>query len=143
VLPLRDLLLELEPGVVAGEAGLDHALRWVHISELEDPTPWLSGGELLLTTGIGLGGRRTAARVSALILDTRGEVLAARGRADPLPVVRELRERLEGGAKRGYVPEAEGFPAGALALPVSRGDAALPEAWLIVARSSGSRCTRR
>ena len=29
-------------------------VRWVHISELEDPTPWLSGGELMLTTGIPL-----------------------------------------------------------------------------------------
>src|SRR5688500_3453422 len=29
-------------------------VRWVHISELEDPTPWLSGGELMLTTGIQL-----------------------------------------------------------------------------------------
>ena len=29
-------------------------MRWVHISELPDPTPWLSGGELLLTTGIQL-----------------------------------------------------------------------------------------
>ncbi len=29
-------------------------MRWVHISELPDPTPWLSGGELLLTTGMGL-----------------------------------------------------------------------------------------
>ena len=29
-------------------------MRWVHISELEDPTPWLSGGELLLTTGMAL-----------------------------------------------------------------------------------------
>ena len=30
-------------------------MRWVHISEHEDPTPWLSGGELLLTTGYNLG----------------------------------------------------------------------------------------
>ena len=29
-------------------------MRWVHISEHEDPTPWLSGGELLLTTGYNL-----------------------------------------------------------------------------------------
>ncbi|HJS96757.1 MAG TPA: PucR family transcriptional regulator ligand-binding domain-containing protein, partial [Solirubrobacteraceae bacterium] len=29
-------------------------VRWVHISELLDPTPWLSGGELLLTTGMQL-----------------------------------------------------------------------------------------
>jgi DNA-binding PucR family transcriptional regulator len=31
-------------------------VRWVHISELLDPTPWLSGGELLLTTGLALDG---------------------------------------------------------------------------------------
>jgi PucR family transcriptional regulator, purine catabolism regulatory protein len=56
MLPLRDLLRELDVRVVAGEAGLDRAVRWVHISELADPTPWLSGGELLLTTGLPLGG---------------------------------------------------------------------------------------
>ena len=37
----------------------ERQIRWVHISELEDPTPFLSGGELLLTTGINL---TTAAR---------------------------------------------------------------------------------
>jgi purine catabolism regulator len=56
MLPLRELLRELEVRVVAGEAGLDRPVRWVHISELADPTPWLSGGELLLTTGLQLGG---------------------------------------------------------------------------------------
>ena len=30
-------------------------IRWVHASELEDPTPWLKGGELILTTGMGVG----------------------------------------------------------------------------------------
>ena len=55
MLPLRELLRELELEIVAGEAGLDRAVRWVHISELADPTPWLSGGELLLTTGLQLG----------------------------------------------------------------------------------------
>src|SRR3954451_8002245 len=29
-------------------------IRWVHPTELDDPTPWLSGGELILTTGMGL-----------------------------------------------------------------------------------------
>ena len=38
-------------------------VRWVHISELADPTPWLSGGELLLTTGMQLGGAPRPARV--------------------------------------------------------------------------------
>jgi purine catabolism regulator len=55
MLPLRALLRELELEIAAGEAGLDRAVRWVHISELADPTPWLSGGELLLTTGLQLG----------------------------------------------------------------------------------------
>jgi purine catabolism regulator len=26
----------------------------VHISEIPDPTPWLEGGEILLTTGLGI-----------------------------------------------------------------------------------------
>lgn len=29
-------------------------VTWAHVSELEDPTPWLVGGELLLTTGLTL-----------------------------------------------------------------------------------------
>jgi PucR family transcriptional regulator, purine catabolism regulatory protein len=36
------------------ELAADRPIRWVHISELEDPTQWLAGGELLLTTGIAL-----------------------------------------------------------------------------------------
>ena len=37
-----------------GRSGVDRPVRWVHISELDDPTPWLRGGELLLTTGLPL-----------------------------------------------------------------------------------------
>ncbi len=33
---------------------LDRQVRWVSVSELPDPVPWLDGGELLLTTGMGL-----------------------------------------------------------------------------------------
>ncbi len=54
MLALRDLLRDLDVRLVAGEAGVDNAVRWVHISEIVDPTPWLSGGELLLTTGLQL-----------------------------------------------------------------------------------------
>jgi purine catabolism regulator len=54
VLLLRDLIRDLDIRLVAGESGLDRPVRWVHISELSDPTPWLSGGELLLTTGMNL-----------------------------------------------------------------------------------------
>ncbi|MGH2847225.1 MAG: PucR family transcriptional regulator ligand-binding domain-containing protein, partial [Thermoleophilaceae bacterium] len=56
MLTVRDLVGELGLDVVAGEDGADAPVRWVHISELPDPTPWLSGGELLLTTGIQLDG---------------------------------------------------------------------------------------
>jgi purine catabolism regulator len=34
-------------------------VRWVHSTELQDPTPWLKGGELLLTTGIQLNGPKS------------------------------------------------------------------------------------
>ncbi|MFC5995781.1 PucR family transcriptional regulator [Pseudonocardia hispaniensis] len=34
---------------------LDRPISWVHISELADPTTYLDGGELLLTTGLGFG----------------------------------------------------------------------------------------
>ncbi|WP_433085072.1 PucR family transcriptional regulator [Dactylosporangium sp. CA-052675] len=42
------------PRVVAGERGLDEAVRWVHSSEVPDIATLLRGGELVLTTGIGL-----------------------------------------------------------------------------------------
>ena len=41
--------------LLAGEEDIDRPIRWVHVSELEDPTPWLKGGELILTTGLGVG----------------------------------------------------------------------------------------
>jgi purine catabolism regulator len=66
-LTVRDLLKT--PGLplkaVAGQKGLDHVIRWVHVSELDDPTPWLKGGELLLCTGMGIG--TTPARQRAYI----------------------------------------------------------------------------
>ena len=54
MLTVRDLITDLEVRVLAGEHGLDLPVRWVHLSELLDPTPWLSGGEVLLTTGMQL-----------------------------------------------------------------------------------------
>jgi purine catabolism regulator len=54
MLTLGDLLGEMDLRLVAGASGAGHPVRWVHISELADPTPFLSGGELLLTTGMQL-----------------------------------------------------------------------------------------
>ncbi|MHB1837682.1 MAG: PucR family transcriptional regulator [Solirubrobacteraceae bacterium] len=56
MLTVRELLRELDVRLHCGEEAVDVPVRWVHISELEDPTPWLSGGEVLLTTGMALRG---------------------------------------------------------------------------------------
>ena len=58
--------------LVAGAADVERPIRWVHASELEDPTPWLKGGELILTTGMGLGASpaRQRAYVTRLV-DTK------------------------------------------------------------------------
>ncbi|WP_037368760.1 PucR family transcriptional regulator [Amycolatopsis orientalis] len=55
-LTLRALAAEPALGlrVVAGEAGLDRPIGWVHPTELSDPRSFLEGGELLLTTGLTL-----------------------------------------------------------------------------------------
>jgi PucR family transcriptional regulator, purine catabolism regulatory protein len=42
--------------LVAGEAGLDRVVRWVHFIDLPDVIPWVQGGELLIITGIALQG---------------------------------------------------------------------------------------
>jgi purine catabolism regulator len=55
VLTVRDLVGALELEIAAGERAAGSPIRWVHVSELVDPTPWLSGGELLLSTGMALG----------------------------------------------------------------------------------------
>ncbi|MGY1701146.1 PucR family transcriptional regulator [Geodermatophilus sp. SYSU D00766] len=46
--------------------GVDRPVSWVHVSELADPTPFLEGGELLLTTGLALRGEPVEAYVSRL-----------------------------------------------------------------------------
>lgn len=38
--------------LLSGDDVLDRPVRWVAVSELSDPTPYLAGGELLLTTGV-------------------------------------------------------------------------------------------
>lgn len=50
----------------------DVEVSGVHVSELADPTPYLSGGELLLTTGMALTGHRAQARAYAARLKRLG-----------------------------------------------------------------------
>ncbi len=49
-----EVLRSADAVVVAGEQGLNRPVRWVHVSELPDIAHLLSGGELLLTTGMGI-----------------------------------------------------------------------------------------
>jgi len=69
------------PSVLAGGDRLDREVRWLHSSDIFEIAPLLRGGDLLLTTGLGLIGRNAAdARsfvrslaqrgVAALVLET-------------------------------------------------------------------------
>ena len=77
-MPLSVSELLAEPGLglvlVAGASGLRSRgpVRWAHISEIPDPTPWLEGGELLLTTGLGVRDDEAAQRRLVAGLDERG-----------------------------------------------------------------------
>jgi purine catabolism regulator len=64
VLTVRDIaeVPGLGLTVVAGADSLGKAVAWLHVSELEDPTPFLEGGEVLLTTGLGVGELATTQR---------------------------------------------------------------------------------
>ncbi len=48
--------------VLASSHALDREISWVHTSELVDPTPYLTGGELLLSVGLWLGSGSAADR---------------------------------------------------------------------------------
>lgn len=64
-----DAVQRTSPEVVVGGELLDRPVRWVHTSELAEAAYLLKGGELLLTTGLGIGGRGAvgeAAYVSVL-----------------------------------------------------------------------------
>jgi len=53
-LTLASLTEELGLELASGRDAATAHVRWVHSTELPDPTPWLRGGEVLLTTGLQL-----------------------------------------------------------------------------------------
>ena len=69
MLTVGSLVAECGLELAAGEANAGNRVRWVHISEHEDPTPWLSGGELLLTTGYNLADPAAQRRYVELLAD--------------------------------------------------------------------------
>lgn len=104
VLTLREILTFDVLGragaeVLAGQNSLDRLVRWVHSSEIYEIGPLLSGGELLLTTGLGLAGADAGAcRHYVRELDERGvtgvAVELGRSLTDmPYAIVDESRRR--------------------------------------------------
>ena len=69
MLTVSSLVSDCGLTLIAGKEGAGNPVRWVHISEHEDPTPWLSGGELLLTTGYNLGTPAKQRRYVALLAE--------------------------------------------------------------------------
>ncbi len=115
-LTLRHLVStpDLDLRLLTAETAPDRAITWVHVSELRDPTPFLSGGELLLTTGLTFEGpvgeaeaaaaaERYVQRLSAAAVlglgfgiglshDAVPPVLLAAGRRHGLPIVEVPRQ---------------------------------------------------
>ncbi|MFY1637808.1 PucR family transcriptional regulator [Solwaraspora sp. WMMB335] len=97
------------PRVVAADGALDRPVRWVHVSEVPDIAGLLRGGELVLTTGIGLPGDDAGLRafiadlaevgVAGLVVELGRRyvsgvprVMAAAARRHGLPLVELRRE---------------------------------------------------
>ncbi|ADB51901.1 PucR family transcriptional regulator [Conexibacter woesei] len=86
------------PVVVAGERNLDRPIRWVHAGEVSYIASVLLGGELLLTTGMGIGRRPAEQRRFVQELDEAGAAalcVELGGALDDLPpaLVREAEQR--------------------------------------------------
>jgi purine catabolism regulator len=68
-LTVESLIAELGLTLVCGQESAQAHVRWVHSTELLDPTPWLKGGELLLTMGIQLTGPKAQRELIATLAD--------------------------------------------------------------------------
>ncbi|MFG2550211.1 PucR family transcriptional regulator [Streptomyces sp. NPDC048581] len=86
-----------EPEVVAGAGHLDRPVRWVHVAEAPDVGVMLSGGEMVLTTGVLLAGDedKQAEYIRSLHRAEAAAVVLGLGRAFPSPpeVMRRAAER--------------------------------------------------
>ncbi len=68
-LTVASLIGGLGLSLLSGEETAQAHVRWVHSTELPDPTPWLKGGEVLLTTGLQLDGARSQREFVELLAD--------------------------------------------------------------------------
>ncbi|MET8892874.1 PucR family transcriptional regulator [Streptomyces albogriseolus] len=88
-----------EPEVVAGAGRLDRPVRWVHVAEAADVGVMLSGGEMVLTTGVLLAGDedKQTEYVRSLHRAEASAVVLGLGRAFPSPpeAMRRAAERCQ------------------------------------------------
>ena len=102
VIRVEDLLRSpaLQLRLIAGETGTARRVAWAHVSELEDPTPWLFGSEMIMTTGIGVP--RAAERQRAYLerLDDAG--VACLALSEGLMVPPLTRAFLAAAGERGF-----------------------------------------
>ncbi|CAM5338389.1 PucR family transcriptional regulator [Streptomyces pilosus] len=88
-----------EPEVVAGAGRLDRPVRWVHVAEAPDVGVMLSGGEMVLTTGVLLTGDedKQTEYVRSLHRAEASAVVLGLGRAFPAPpeAMRRAAERCD------------------------------------------------
>jgi purine catabolism regulator len=79
---LRDLLADPALGLTPlVEGDIDRPIRWVHVTELADASPYLAGDELVLTAGVWRG-RGTSALDFVRALETRSVAGIAYGLLD-------------------------------------------------------------
>jgi hypothetical protein len=87
-----DLRLEL-----LSEGDLERPVRWVHATDQPDPTPYLRGGEVVLTDGLWLGGGTSPVDYVRRLADARaaaiGFGLIAGGPEVPRPLIDACRRR--------------------------------------------------
>jgi purine catabolism regulator len=76
-----------EPEVVAGAGQLDRPVRWVHVAEAADVGVMLTGGEMVLTTGVLLAGDedKQVEYVRSLHRAEAAALVLGLGRAFPTP----------------------------------------------------------
>jgi PucR family transcriptional regulator, purine catabolism regulatory protein len=96
-LSVESLIGELGLELISGEGSAQARVRWVHSTELADPTPWLKGGEMLLTTGLQLEGPKVQREYVERLVDhdiaALGFGTGFRHRKVPAALIKAARER--------------------------------------------------
>ena len=110
MLTVRGLVSEMGLELATGEDGADSPVRWVHISELPDPTPWLSGGELLLSTGIQLDTDRRQREFARLLAGHHLADHGLEGAIQKLPGLKPGVNVADGKVTHEAVAEGTGLP---------------------------------